>query len=132
MNDELGKMVRELRELRDQKEKLEADLKDVNLSIRKLAEHQIPEYMDEHEIEKLSVSGVGTVYLTTKVYANVKKENQEAFFEWLRETGNEELIREAVHPSTLNAFAKEQLSEGKELPDVLEARLYPTATLRRS
>ena len=132
MSNELTSMCHDLRDLKNQKEELEAQLKDVNKRIRKLAEQQIPEYMEENEIEKLSVAGVGTVYLTQKVYANVKAENREAFMDWLRETGHEDLIKEQVHPSTLNAFAKEQISEGKELPEVLDARLYPTATLRRS
>lgn len=132
MSNELTTMVHELRDLKTQKEELEAQLKHVNGEIRKLAEHRIPEYMEENEIEKFSVTGVGTVYTQQKVYANVKAENREAFYQWLREHGASELIKETVHPSTLNAFAKEQLTEGKDLPDVLEARIYPTATLRRS
>jgi hypothetical protein len=124
-------MVHDLRDLKDRKEQLEDELKSVNGQIRALAEGKIPEYMQDNEIEKFSVTGVGTVYVQQKVYANVKADNREAFFHWLRENGSADLIKETVHPSTLNAFAKEQLSEGKEIPDVLEARLYPTATLRR-
>ncbi len=131
MSNELTSMVHELRELKDRKEQLEDELKSVNGQIRALAEGKIPEYMEENEIEKFSVTGVGTVYVQQKVYANVKADDREAFFHWLREHGSADLIKETVHPSTLNAFAKEQLSEGKELPDVLDARLYPTATLRR-
>lgn len=131
MSNELTSMVHDLRDLKDRKEQLEDELKSVNGQIRALAEGKIPEYMEENEIEKFSVTGVGTVYVQQKVYANVKADDREAFFHWLRENGSADLIKETVHPSTLNAFAKEQLSEGKELPDVLDARLYPTATLRR-
>ena len=131
MSNELTSMVHDLRDLKDKKEALEDELKGVNAQIRALAEHKIPEYMNENEIEKFSVTGAGTVYVTQKVYANVKADNREAFFQWLREHGSGDLIKETVHPSTLNAFAKEQLTEGKDIPDVLEARIYPTATLRR-
>ena len=131
MSNELTSMVHDLRDLKDKKEALEDELKGVNAQIRALAEHKIPEYMSENEIEKFSVTGAGTVYVTQKVYANVKADNREAFFQWLREHGSGDLIKETVHPSTLNAFAKEQLTEGKDIPDVLEARIYPTATLRR-
>lgn len=130
--DTLGGMVRELRKLKDKKEKVDAQLKELNGQIRTLAEQKIPDYMEEHDIEKHSVKGIGTVYLTTKVYANVKAEDRETFFSWLREHGNGDLIKETVHAQTLNAFAKEQLSEGNALPDVLTARLYPTANLRRT
>lgn len=125
-------MARDLRAKKDRKEVLEAELKELNKGIRELAEQRIPTYMDDNEIEKLSVEGVGTIFLTTKVYANVKAEDREKFFTWLRENGNGDLIKEVVHPQTLNAFAKEQLGNGVSLPDVLDARLYPTANLRRT
>lgn len=123
-------MVRTLKDLKTEKEKLETDLKDVNSKIRDLAENKIPEYMTDNEIQKMSIDGVGTVFLQTKVYASVKAENKAAFYEWLKKSGNESLIQEYVFPATLNAFAKEQLTSGKALPDELVARLYPTATLR--
>lgn len=132
MSNQLTDMVVRLRDLKEKKADLETELKAINGAIRNLAEHEIPQYMDENEIEKFSVKDVGTVYTTMKVYANVKAQDREYFMEWLREQGHEDLIKEQVHPSTLNAFAKEQISEGKELPEVLDARLYPTATLRRS
>jgi len=131
MSNQLTTMVQELRTAKDEKERLENQVKELNKTIRRLAEQDIPEYMDENDIEKLTVEGVGTVYLTTKVYANVKAENKEAFYEWLRENGNAALIKETVYPATLNAFAKEQLGNGVALPDVIDARLYPTANLRR-
>lgn len=130
---QLTNMVKRLRKAKDRKEKLEADLKAVNADIRELTEQKIPTYMEENEIEKHTVAKCGTVFIQTKVYAHVKAENRPKFFDWLREHGNDDLIKETVHPSTLNAFAKEQLSEGKPLPDeIIEARLYPTATLRRT
>lgn len=131
MSNQLTSMVHDLRDLKDRKDVLELELKEVNKRIRALSEQEIPEYMDENEIDKISIDGVGTVFLKTKVYANVKADDLNGFFEWLRDNGNGDIIKETVHPSTLNAFAKEQLSEGKELPDMLSARLYPTAQLRR-
>ena len=132
MSEQLTEMAKSLRALKDEKEQLEAKLKEVNGGIRKLAEGDIPEYMEDNEIDKVSIEGVGTIYLSTKVYAHVKAENREPFFEWLREHGNGDLIKETVHPSTLNAFAKEQLSEGHALPDqLIDAKLYQTANLRR-
>lgn len=131
MSDQLVAMVRDLRTAKDRKKELEDELKTVNGKIRSLAEHEIPDYMEENDIDKLSVEGVGTCYLTQKVYASVKVDDREGFYEWLRENGNADLIKETVYPATLNAFAKEQLSEGKALPEMCEARLYPTANLRR-
>lgn len=128
---DLTQAVKQLREIKDRKDLLEAELKEVNGEIRRLSEQVIPEMMDDQDIEKLTVEGVGTCYLSTKIYANVKAENKEQFYSWLTENGHGDLIREHVFPASLNAFAKEQLQEGKALPDFLEARLYPTATIRR-
>lgn len=131
MSNQLTAMAHDLYRLKAEKDRLEEELKSVNKQITKLSDTDIPEYMDENEIEKISVEGVGTLFLTTKIYANVKSENKEAFYDWLRETGNGALVQEYVFPASLKAFAKEQLGEGKPLPEILDARLYQSATLRR-
>lgn len=128
---ELTEMVKKLFSLKEEKAHLEALLKTCNKDIKQLAEREIPEMMEENEIEKFSVQGVGTVSVTNKVFAYVKKEHQDEFFQWLRDHGAEDLIRESVHSSTLNSFAKEQLSEGKELPDYMSTTVIPTASLRK-
>lgn len=38
---------------------------------------------------------------------------------WLRDNGNESLIKESVHPKTFTAFCKEQEESGADLPDAI-------------
>lgn len=130
MSNRLVSMVHDLSDAKKLKADLAERTKKVNEVIRVLSEKDIPEYMDENEIEKLSVEGVGTVFIQQKVYANVKVADRDRFFAWLREGGNEDLIKEAVNAKQLNSFAKEQLGLGVELPEFLTAKLYPTAQLR--
>ncbi len=131
MSNKLVSMVHDLADAKKEKEEIAARTKELNEVIRKLSETEIPEYMDENEIEKLSVEGVGTVFIQNKVYANVLVADKPKFFAWLRENDNEDLIKEDVNAKTLGSFAKEQLEAGTELPDFIKARIYPTAQLRK-
>ncbi len=131
MNSKLTGLAQRFRELKDQKEAHEETLKAINKELEDLAVNQLPTAMDENEIEKFTVEGVGTIYQQVEVYANVKKENQETFFAWLRENGHGDLVKETVYPQTLKSFAKEQIEAGVDLPDYVTAHKVPTARLRR-
>jgi len=80
----------------------------------------------------IGYEGVGTIFPQMKVYAYVKKENEELFHNWLRENGHGDLIKAYVFPATLSSFVKEQLEQGVELPDFLSATKVETAMLRRT
>lgn len=129
---DLSDMARELSDLRETKEGLEEQLKETNKRIKVLTEKDIPEAMDDRDIDKFSVQGVGTIYTQAEVYANVKKDDRPAFYEWLRESGHGEVVVDYVHPSTLKAFVKERLENGEEFPDFVGATVISTARLRRS
>jgi hypothetical protein len=124
-------MCQELRALRDRKDAIKEEEKEVNKRIRILTEQELPEHMEENEIDKVSIDGVGTVFIQQQLYANVKSDDREALYEELRNTGNEDMIVDHVWPNTLKAWCKEQISNGKPLPEVVNAHFVPTAMLRR-
>ena len=128
----LTEMGKELRELKDTKEALEEQVKEINKRITVLATHDIPEEMEEKEIDKITIDGVGTLSVQTKIYANVKKDDRERFHQWLRENGNGEMVVDYVWPATVNAFIKEGLEENREYPDFISVTYVPTASLRRN
>lgn len=130
-NTQLIGLARELRDLKDAKEKLDAELKGVNERIQKIEREELVNAMDDAEVEKFTVDGVGTIFQKVNIFAYVKKDDQEAFFDWLRVTDRGDLIKETVHPATLSAFAKELLEAGEEPPPMLSAAKVPTAVLRR-
>lgn len=127
----LTRYAQRLRELTDQKEGLEGQLKEVEAELKLLKTDVIPKTMDENEIEKFSVDGVGTIFTQVRVLAYVKKEDEAQFHAWLRDNGHGDLIREYVFPATLSSFAKEQLESGVELPAFFSASKVETAMLRR-
>ncbi len=132
MNDTLATLVRQFRELRDRKDELKALVTDNNKALKDLAEAILPEYMEENEIDKITIEGAGTVYVKQELYASVLASDREALYEWLRETGNEDLVKDWVFPATLTAFCKEQLENGKPVPEMVKATKIPTAILRRN
>lgn len=127
----MTEMAQELRGLKDRKEVLAEEEKTVNKRIKALTEHELPEYMEENEIDKVTIDGVGTIFIQNQVYANVKSDDRPALYEWLRDTGNEALVVDYVFPATLKAFCKEQLNNGKPVPELVTAHYVPTAMLRR-
>lgn len=74
-------------------------------------ETQLLEAMVEEGVNSVSVVGCGLFSLTTKNYLSVKAENKSGFFDYLRQTGNEGLLKLDVNPRTLSAFLKEHLEE---------------------
>ena len=127
----LTQHAQRFRELKDRKESLEGELKEVNQEIKLLETDVLPRVMDENEIEKFTTDGVGTIYTQVKVYASVLKEDELRFHAWLHENGHGDLIRDYVFPATLSSFAKEQIEAGVELPDFIKATKIETAMLRR-
>ena len=124
-------MGQELRELKDRKEALATEEKDINKRLKVLTEVELPEYMEEQEIKKITIDGVGTIYVQQQLHTSVKAEDRPAFHAWLRETGNEDMIKEYVFPQSVKAFFKDELENGKPVPDMVSAHKVPTAMLRK-
>jgi len=80
---------------------------------------KLPDAMAEEGIRGISVEGTGNVSLTSSVYANVKKENEEAFILWLKDHGHGELVKETIHHSTLRALMEQKYKDGEAIPEYL-------------
>lgn len=127
----LTEMCQEFRSLKDRKSAINEEEKDINKRLKVLTEVELPDHMEENDIDKVSIDGVGTIFIQQQLYANVKAEDRDQLYEALRNTGNEDLIQDWVFPATLKAFCKEQLSNGKPIPEMVTAHFVPTAMLRR-
>jgi len=131
MSARMTELAKEFAELRDRKDGLEAALKNTNKLLKHLRETTIPEYMDDNDIDKITIEGVGTVFTQTKMYASVNAGDREALYEALRKSGDEDLIKDWVFPATLTAWAKEQTENGLPVPEMVKTALIETAMLRR-
>lgn len=84
-----------------------------------------PEIMEREETESSKISGVGTVSIRSDIWCSCTKENKDKLKKWLEENGHGSMITNDVNSSTLKAFVKEQIKEGKEVPsDIVKVTPY--------
>ena len=127
----LTQLATELRILKDRKEALEENLKSVNAQISAIQGAALPNAMEEADITKFTVEGIGSVHLRDDVAASVLKADREALHTELRGTGHEALIVDHVWPQTLTAWVKEQLENGNPVPDLIKVTHLPKAIIVR-
>jgi hypothetical protein len=116
----LGQLAEEMQGLRDQADELEGQAKQLKDRYNQIRQQELPELMQALGMVNSAGKGSftfsgGRVHIETKVYASVRKEDTDAFHEWLRKNNAEDLIREAVNAQTLSAFVRER--RGEDLPD---------------
>ena len=128
---EITELAKEMKGRADESEVTDAKSKALKARRDGIKNRELPEAMDNAEIDKFSVEGVGTIYLKQMVFSNVRKDDREKFYAWLRENGHEDLVVEYVWPNTQKAFVKEALEDGRELPDFLNATFGQQVQLRR-
>lgn len=67
-----------------------------------------------------------------RLLASCREENKPALFEFLKEEGRCDMIKQTVHPSSLSSFVGELIENGHEVPEIIpyilksQVRLYPS------
>ncbi len=118
MQERLFELADTLKALRDRKDALEAELKQVNMDIDNTDWH-LANLMAETETQNFTRSG--TMFcLTTKTRASAEAGRKVELFAALRAQGYGDLIYETVNANSLSAFVKEQMEEHDALPDWLD------------
>lgn len=128
---------------RDEVAKLESQLVAAKSELLRLEQDDLPDLMLELGLSKFSMANGAAVEIQQDVQCGISEERRRAAHDWLVKNGfggliktavsvefgvgeldaanrvAEEiggLVKEAVHPSTLKSFVKEQLAAGKPLP----------------
>lgn len=91
----LSDMVRTLRNVDRNIERIEDDLKKLKQERQKLTTELIPGMMDEMGVQRLDVDGV-TVTRKLIVSASISEENREKAFGWLRDNSLDDIIKNDV------------------------------------
>lgn len=100
----------------------------------------VPNAMDNEKLNSpLNVAGVGRVSLTGDMYVTVRSAEPEEgvdykanLYHWLREHELGDLIQESVNSSTLKAFVKGRIKEGKPYPsDCLKVTPFTRASITK-
>jgi glutamine phosphoribosylpyrophosphate amidotransferase len=117
-SDKMFELADTLKNLRDLKQDLERQVKEVNEKIDD-TDYRLSELMAETETQNFTRSGV-MFCLTTKTRASAVAGSKEELYAALRERGFGELVYETVNANSLSSFVKEQTEEnGEALPDWL-------------
>lgn len=129
----LVELVREMRNIQSAKESAEDVVKALNKRFDFLRITKIPQVMEDEGIQRLSVDGVGRVSLTADMHVSVKEGQKDAFYDWLRDNGREDLIQPTVNSSTLKATVKNMVKQGEEFPDqLLNVNPFTRASITKS
>lgn len=74
-------------------------------------EAELLEALVEEGVNSIKLIGIGTVSMRTKNFLSVNAANKPLIFEYLRESGNDALLKLDVNPKTLTSFLSLHLAE---------------------
>ena len=118
-NNRLFELADELKALRERKDALEAELKQVNMDIDNVDWH-LSNLMDETETQNFTRAGT-MFFLSTKTRASAKAGQKDELFGALRANGYGDLITETINAGSPSSFVKEQIAENEDaLPGWLD------------
>ena len=78
-------------------------------------------------------TNLGIVFFKFEFYASIEAAKKSAGFEWVRELGHEDLIKESIHAQTFSSFIKELIAEDEniELPEYVSTHTKKRIGYRR-
>ena len=103
--------------LRDRKKELEDELKEVNSDITEIEERLVAAMVAE-EMQNFTRNGKQFI-LTSRTYVSAKSGMMPAICDWMKGHELGDMVKESVHPQTLQAWVKEQIEEVGALPEEL-------------
>ena len=113
-------------------EELKASTSLLNKRFDHLRLFRIPEQMENEGINSVNLEGIGRLSTQGSIYASILKDKKEEAYAWLEDNGHGDIIKGTVNASTLKAFLKEQIKEGKAFPDDLfKVTPYMMATITK-
>ena len=124
--------LKKLRELKDKHEELDQQAKQVKAEFDDILENVIPQLMEVHGRETVTIGGVGGLSLGEKVHVYCKVAYEPEFFAYLRERGDGAIIKESIHHQTLCSWGKEKLAACEALPEYLTITAKTVGKFRRS
>ena len=92
----VAEMARAIRVKEDQIAGLEAQLKETKKELLKLTDEDLPAMLQELGLSKFSLDDGSNVEVKPTYGASIKVDNRPAAFEWLREHGYDDIIKNTV------------------------------------
>ena len=105
---ELRDYAENLLALKNRKDEIKDELKDINAEIGEIEKEVAMRMLNEGH-DKISFPGIATMSPSVAHYPRIVDEHK--FFNYLRENGQESLIKETVNSRTLSAWFKDEVFE---------------------
>lgn len=115
----LKDLVEAMAAAQKRKENIELDLANANAEFDVLRFEAIPEKMEEDGVERVSYEGIGRVSLTADLRVATVNAKKPALFAWFEEHNLSDIIQPSINASTLKAFIKNCIKQGKPYPSEL-------------
>lgn len=91
----------------------------------------LTERFDAEDVKNLKIDGVGRVNIQGDVYVSVLAKDREALYDWLRDEGKGDVVKETVAHPTLKAMMKARLEAGDEIPACVKCEPYSFVKITR-
>lgn len=116
----------EFRRLKDEKEALEAKIRELNVAI---AAHDIAlaAWLEEAGLTQFKTDDGDTLFIKDEPYTSV--EDREKWMGWIQETKQEALL--SVNYMTMNSIVKDRLQQGQPVPPGLKVYIKTGINIRR-
>ncbi len=125
-------LVKAMAAIRITKDDLDEQAKVVGAEFDFLRLVKIPAKFEEQEITLLKVEGIGRCNLTGDLQVSVIPGAKEALFQFMRDTGRGDLIKEEINASTLKATVKGMMQKGEEVPEQLRVHAFTRASITKA
>jgi hypothetical protein len=131
--DELVAEARRMDQLKHEIDELGYKKAQLQKEYDALRYRKIPEIMEYREVEKLGISGLGTLYLEGKVDVSIPAAARDEAYRYVEEVlESGEIIKPFIQTSTLKAAGKQWVMDGQELPeDLFKVSIYQLAKILR-
>ena len=96
--------------IEEEMKQLEEMLKAKSKNIRKLSEEIIPAKMQELGLESLTLKDGSAVKVKQKVQASIPVRHRETAFQWLRDNGHGDLIKNQISASSVRVRTNQLMS----------------------
>jgi len=118
-------LVLEYKLAKDEVERLEEESKKAKDRFEKAQDKLVEELQTKGASQTAKYDGIGRITIM-KPLVGARSKDEDVLFDYLKQIGRDDLIKQTVHHRTLSSFVKEMLETGKEIPDFIEYWFKPS------
>ena len=117
MSDIMKELLKKYIEVERKKRRLESELQEVKAELQEIAE-QVLDLFETTGLQNIKLDDGVTIALRTDIRARIPADKREEAYEEFKRQGLDGLVKETIHPKTLESWVRESAGlNGVELPE---------------